>query len=84
MSGIPCDHACATIRRLGLDISNYIEDCFKLICQEMIYLGNMHPLVTHDMLVVHPDDFVCNLLGQILHSLTRRPDKRPRKHRIES
>ena len=32
MSGIPCDHACAAIRRFGLDISNYLKHCFKLTC----------------------------------------------------
>ena len=26
MSGIPCDHACAAIRRMGFDVSDYVDD----------------------------------------------------------
>ena len=54
----------------------------------MIYSGNIHTLVMHDMLVVHLDGSVHDLLGRIfsylLLPLTRRPLGRPRKHRIKS
>lgn len=30
MSGIPCDHACATIRRIYGDFSKYVDDWYKL------------------------------------------------------
>ena len=26
MSGIPCDHTCAAIRRMGFDVSDYVDD----------------------------------------------------------
>ena len=88
MSGIPCDHACATIHRLWLNISDYVDECFKLTYQEMIYSGNIHTLVTYDLLVVHLDGSVHDLLGQIFSSfflpLTRWLLGRPRKHLIES
>ena len=29
MSGIPCDHACAAIWRMGFDVSNYVDDWYK-------------------------------------------------------
>lgn len=69
MLGIPCEHACAAMHRLALDISDYVNECFKLTCQEKIYSGTMHTLVTHDMPAVYVDGFVCYQLGQILPSL---------------
>lgn len=63
MSKIPCDHACEAIRRLGSGIFYDVDECFKLTCQEMIFSGNMHTLVTHDMPVVHPDGSVHDRLG---------------------
>lgn len=63
MSKIPCDHACEAIRRLGLGIFYDVDECFKLTCQEMIFSGNTHTLVMHDMPVVHPDGSVHDRLG---------------------
>ena len=36
MSGIPCDHACAAIRRMGFDVSNYVDEWYKYNLQEKI------------------------------------------------
>ena len=34
MSGIPCDHACVAIRRMGFDVSDYVDDWYKYNLQE--------------------------------------------------
>ena len=49
MSGLPYDHACVTICRVGGDIVEYVDDWFKLNTQEMIYSGILHTLVTYNM-----------------------------------
>ena len=48
MYGIPCDHVCAAIRRMGFDVSDYVDDWYKYNLQEKIYSGSMRTLVTHD------------------------------------
>ena len=68
ISRIPCEHVYAAICILGLDISYYVDECFKLTCQEMIYFGTMHTLVTHDMPTIHVDGSGRDRLGLILPS----------------
>ena len=46
MFGIPCDHACAAIRRMGFDVSDYVDDWYKYnfarenILWKHTYFGN--------------------------------------------
>ena len=88
MFGIPCDHACATIRRMGFDVSDYVDDWYKYNLQEKIYSGSMHTLVTHDMPMIDEDGTVRDALGHTYHFFnsptTKRPPGKPRKRRIES
>ncbi|RVW39291.1 hypothetical protein CK203_085102 [Vitis vinifera] len=88
MSGIPCDHACAAIRRMGFDVSDYVDDWYKYNLQEKIYSGSMRTLVTHDMPMIDEDGTVRDALGHTYPFLnpptTKRPPGRPRKRRIES
>ncbi|RVW94428.1 hypothetical protein CK203_035725 [Vitis vinifera] len=88
MSGIPCDHACAAIRRMGFDVSDYVDDWYKYNLQEKIYSGSMRTLVTHDMPMIDEDGTVRDALGHTYPFFnpptTKRPLGRPRKRRIES
>ncbi|RVW93709.1 hypothetical protein CK203_043404 [Vitis vinifera] len=88
MSGIPCDHACAAIRRMGFDVSDYVDDWYKYNLQKKIYSGSMRTLVTHDMPMIDEDGTVHDALGHTYPFLnpptTKRSLGRPRKRRIES
>ena len=88
MSGIPCDHVCVAIRRMGLDVSDYVDDWYKYNFQEKIYFRCMRTLVTHDMPMIDEDGTVHDALGHTYPFFnpltTKRPPGRPRKHRIES
>ena len=39
MSGLPCPHVCAVIRTLRHDVYDYIDPCFKVSTQYLIYSG---------------------------------------------
>eukprot|EP00261_Vitis_vinifera_P030664 XP_019071907.1 PREDICTED: uncharacterized protein LOC104882791 [Vitis vinifera] len=39
MSGLPCPHVCAVIRTLRHDVYDYIDPCFKVSTQQLIYSG---------------------------------------------
>ncbi|RVX01277.1 hypothetical protein CK203_031349 [Vitis vinifera] len=39
MFGLPCPHVCAVIRTLRHDVYDYIDPCFKVSTQHLIYLG---------------------------------------------
>ena len=88
MSGIPCDHACAAIRRMGFDVFDYVDDQYKYNLKEKIYSGSMRTLVTHDMPMIDNDGTIHDALGHTYPFLnpptTKRPPRRPRKHRIKS
>ena len=83
MFGILCDHACAVIRRMGLDVSDYVDDQYKYKFQEKIYFGSMRTLVMHDMPMIDEDGTVCDALGHTYPFLnpqtTKHPPERPRK-----
>lgn len=42
MFGLPCDHACVVIRRVGGQVANYVDDWFKFNIQKMIYLNLLY------------------------------------------
>ena len=88
MSGIPCDHVCVAIRRMGLDVSDYVDDWYKYNFQEKIYFRCMRTLVMHDMAMIDEDGTVHDVLGHIYPflnpSTTKRPPGRHRKRQIES
>nr|CAN82544.1 hypothetical protein VITISV_019214 [Vitis vinifera] len=63
ISGIPCDHVCAAIRRMGFDVSDYVDDWYKYNLQEKICFGSMHTLVTHGMPMIDEDGTLCDVLG---------------------
>lgn len=41
MSGITCDDTCATKHRLTLDISDYVDECFKLTSKSTLWNNHM-------------------------------------------
>ena len=86
MSGIPCDHACAAIRRMRFDVSDYVDDWYRYNFQEKIFSRRMRTLVTHDMPMIDEDETVRDALGHTYPFFnpltTKRPPGRPRKHRI--
>ena len=88
MSGIPCDHTCVTIRRMGFDVSDYVDDWYKYNLQENIYFGSMCTLVTHDMPMIDENGIVRDALGHTYPflnlSTTTQPPRRPKKHQIKS
>ncbi|RVW35805.1 hypothetical protein CK203_082530 [Vitis vinifera] len=71
------------IRRMGFDVSDYVDDWYKYNLQEKIYSGSMRILVTHDMPMIDEDGTVRDALGHTYPFLnpptTKRPPGRPRK-----
>ncbi|XP_054786991.1 uncharacterized protein LOC129293202 [Prosopis cineraria] len=49
MSGIPCTHACAAIKRVHDDVYAYVEECYLLSSQQKIYNSTMIPVEINDM-----------------------------------
>ncbi|RVW67746.1 hypothetical protein CK203_065492 [Vitis vinifera] len=88
MSGLPCPHVCAVIRTLRHDVYDYIDPCFKVSTQQLIYSGQFQPLPTHNMPKVCEAGTLQDGEGNVFPSLqppqVRRPPGRPRQRRIES
>ncbi|KAL6316378.1 hypothetical protein AAG906_018081 [Vitis piasezkii] len=88
MSGLPCAHVCAVIRTLRHDVYDYIDPCFKVSTQQLIYSGEFQPLPTHNMPKVCEAGTLQDGQGNVFPSLqppqVRRPPGRPRQRRIES
>ncbi|XP_059598679.1 uncharacterized protein LOC132255063 [Vitis vinifera] len=88
MSGLPCPHVCAMIRTLRHDVYDYIDPCFKVSTQQLIYSGQFQPLPTHNMPKVCEAGTLQDGQGNVFPSLqppqVRRPPGRPRQRRIES
>ncbi|XP_028804516.1 uncharacterized protein LOC114759507 [Neltuma alba] len=85
MSGLPCPHACAAIKKVYGNAYMYVEDCFLLSAQKKIYGRLMIPVETHD--IPRPDslryeDYSSTIFLQ--PPLTTRRAGRPRGRRIES
>lgn len=49
MSGIPCPHACAAIKKVHGDVYAYLEECYLVSSQQKIYSGTMIPVEINDM-----------------------------------
>ncbi|WKA06497.1 hypothetical protein VitviT2T_024393 [Vitis vinifera] len=88
MSGLPCPHVCVVIRTLRHDVYDYIDPCFKVSTQQLIYSGQFQPLPTHNMPKVCEAGTLQDGQGNVFPSLqppqVRRPPGRPRQRRIES
>ncbi|XP_059593539.1 uncharacterized protein LOC109122719 [Vitis vinifera] len=88
MSGLPCPHVCAVIRTLRHDVYDYIDPCFKVSTQHLIYSGQFQPLPTHNMPKVCEAGTLQDGQGNVFPNLqppqVRRPPGRPRQRRIES
>ncbi|WJZ96735.1 hypothetical protein VitviT2T_015388 [Vitis vinifera] len=88
MSGLPCPHVCAVIRTLRHDVYDYIDPCFKVSTQHLIYSGQFQPLPTHNMIKVCEAGTLQDGQGNVFPSLqspqVRHPSVRPRQRRIES
>ena len=52
MRGLPCCHALAIIAKANLWVYDYVHPIYKTTTQEVIYNQLMHPVETHDMVVV--------------------------------
>ena len=88
MSGLPCAHVCAVIRTMRHDVYEYIDPCFHVSTQHLIYSGQFQPLPTHNMPKVCEDGSLQDGEGNLFPSLqpphVRRPPERSRKRQIES
>ncbi|RVW22032.1 hypothetical protein CK203_105178 [Vitis vinifera] len=88
MVGIPCEHACATIRQMKQDVYEYVDSYFKLPMQELIYFGHFNSIPNHNMPTVDVDGCVRDDQGCLYPSLkppcSKRPPGRPRHRQIES
>ena len=49
MSSLPCSHICAVIRTLRHNMYEYIDPCFHVSTQHLIYSGQFQLLPTHNM-----------------------------------
>ncbi|RVW15859.1 hypothetical protein CK203_073116 [Vitis vinifera] len=88
MLGIPCEHAIAVIISIGQNVTDFVDDCYKYLMQELIYGGSFSDIETYDMPTVDDDGLVRSITGEVFFSLkpphTKRAPERPRKKRIES
>ena len=88
MVGIPCEHACATIREMKHDVYEYVNSYFKLPMQELIYSRHFNSISNHNKVIIDADGCVCDAQGRLYPSLkppcSKRPPGRPRHRRIES
>ena len=48
MSVLPCAHVCAIIRTMRHDVYEYIDPCFHVSTQQLIYSGQFQSLPTHN------------------------------------
>ncbi|RVW75148.1 hypothetical protein CK203_053907 [Vitis vinifera] len=69
MSGLPCAHVCAVIRTLRHDVYDYIDPCFKVSTQHLIYSGQFQLLPTHNMPKVCEDETLQDGQGNVFPSL---------------
>ena len=88
MSGIPCKYACTIILFKGQNVTDFVDDIFKLHAQQLVYLDIFCGIETHDMPKVDDDGVVRNVIWNVFFSLkpprTKRPLARLRKKCIES
>ena len=88
MLGIPCEHVVAVIISIGQNVTNFVDDWYKYLMQELIYEGSFSGIETHDMPSVGDDGLVRSITGEVFFSIkpphTKRAPRRPRKKRIES
>ena len=88
MSRLPCEHACAIIKSIGQNSTDFVDEWFTLPKQEIIYSSNFCGIETHGMPTIGDDGLVRNLRGDIIFGLnpprTKRSPGRPRKKRIKS
>ena len=85
MSGIPCEHACATIKLVYGNMYEFVDDCYKLATQQKIYANMMIPVATHDC--PHPEFPIVTLEMEkalLDPPKTKRQPGRPKRKRIES
>ena len=65
MFGLPCLHVCAVICILRHDVYEYIDPCFNVSTQHLIYSSQFQPLPMHNMPKVCEDgtlqDDGCNV-----------------------
>ena len=69
MVGIPCEHACTAIRKMKQDVYEYVDSCFKLPMQELIYSGHFNSIPNHNMPIVDADGCVRDAQGRLYPSL---------------
>ena len=88
MSGLPCSHVCAVIHTLRHNVYEYIDPCFHVSTQHLIYSGQFQPLPTHNMSKVYDDGSLQDCAGDFFPTLQpshmRRLPGRPRQRCIES
>ena len=86
MFRLPCPHVCVVII-LRHDVYDYIDPCFKVSTQHLIYSGQFQPLPTHNMPKVCEAGTLQDGQGKVFPSLqppqVRRPPGRPRQRCIE-
>ena len=88
MSGLPCSHVCTVIRILRHEVYDYIDPCFNVSTQHLIYSGQFQPFPTHNMSKVCEDgslqDYADNFFPAFQPPHVRRPPGRPGQRRVES
>ena len=81
-SELSCAHVCAIIRTMRHNVYEYIDPCFHVFTQHLIYSGQFQPLPTHNMPKVCEDGTLQDGGGNIFPGLqppqVRRPLGRPR------
>ncbi|KAL6348644.1 hypothetical protein AAG906_016173 [Vitis piasezkii] len=85
---LPCAHVCAIICTMRHDVYEYIDPCFHVSTQQLIYSGQFQSLPTHNMPKVCEDgslqDRVGNLFPVLQPPYVRHPPERPQQRCIET
>ena len=69
MSSLPCSHVCVVIRTLRHDVYEYIDPCFHVSMQHLIYSGQFQPLLTHNKSKVCEDGSLQDGAGNLFPAL---------------
>ena len=61
-SSIPCEHECVFILFIGQNVSNFVDDMFKLFAPQLVYSNIFRGIKTHDMPKVDDDGVVQDVI----------------------
>ena len=77
MLGIHCEHVATVIISIGQNVTNFVDDYYKYLMQELIYGGSFSGIETHDMPSVDDESLVRSITREVFFSLKPPHTKSP-------